>query len=77
MASAPVLICFDELIGYPDADQHEMKALWELCCRSGMELEIIGSDQRPFEGDNLKFFDPNEACPHRVALRLHRQRPAM
>jgi len=37
-----VFVVFDELIGYPEYQEHEMKALYELLQRSKRTLNIIG-----------------------------------
>jgi hypothetical protein len=64
-------LAFDELIAYPDYKDHEMKALHEfLLANPHVEGAVVGQDGRPYDGPELRFYEAEEAQPHRVLIRL-------
>ena len=68
----PLYIAFDELIDYPTYEEHEIKALYEFlrANKDFLECIVVGSDQRKDFGTSLRFYKPEEVCPHRVLVKL-------
>jgi len=64
-------LAFDELIDYPGYESHEIKALHEtLSSRPEIVCAVVGVDGRPDLGPPLRFYAPEEACPHRALFKI-------
>ena len=57
----PLYLVFDELINYPEFENHEIKALHEFLRETDdfIQCELIGSDQR-VKGGKPRFYRKNE-----------------
>ena len=67
-SEVPLYVAFDELIDYPTYEDHEIKALYEFLNenKDWLECVVIGADEREDTGTKLRFYYPDEICPHRV-----------
>ena len=67
----PLYLVFDELINYPEFENHEIKALYEFLLETDdfIQCELIGSDQR-VKGGKPRFYRKNEPCDMRVLFQL-------
>tara|TARA_A100001037_G_scaffold240413_1_gene220317 strand:+ start:279 stop:1475 length:1197 start_codon:yes stop_codon:yes gene_type:complete len=67
-SEVPLYVAFDELIDYPTYEDHEIKALYEFLNenKDWLECVVIGADGREDTGTKLRFYYPDEICPHRV-----------
>ena len=67
----PLYLVFDELINYPEFENHEIKALYEFLRETDdfIQCELIGSDQRE-KGGKPRFYRKNEPCDMRVLFLL-------
>ena len=67
-SEVPLYVAFDELIDYPTYQNHEIKALYEFLDenKDWLECVVIGADGREDTGAKLRFYKPEEICPHRV-----------
>tara|TARA_B100001540_G_C15787377_1_gene633858 strand:- start:1403 stop:2095 length:693 start_codon:yes stop_codon:yes gene_type:complete len=67
----PLYLVFDELINYPEFENHEIKALYEFLLETDdfIMCELIGSDQR-VKGGKPRFYRKNEPCDMRVLFKL-------
>jgi hypothetical protein len=67
----PLYLVFDELINYPEFENHEIKALYEFLRETDdfIQCELIGSDQRE-KGGKPRFYRKNEPCDMRVLFQL-------